>query len=127
MNYRHFSCYTGGSKFIELTEQEKRAVEIQANIDVEAHKLSKYYAHVLKDEETEIGLFNMICEEYSRKSKEQLEQLVRFDSETLYRYPLQKHREKYYQSLAKERCKRMDEEIYIQTHTHYKNYKDTGR
>lgn len=126
MKYRYFSKGEG-SIFNTLSGNVQRAIETQANIDVEAHKLSKYYGHVLKDDETETGLFNMICEEYSRKSEEDLKKLVVFDSRTLYYYPFKKDREEYYESLAKERAKRMDNDIYIQTHQHYKNFNDTGR
>jgi len=126
MKYRYFSKGEE-SIFNKLSGNVQRAIETQANIDVEAHKLSRYYGHVLKDNETETGLFNMICEEYSRKSEEDLKKLVAFDSRALYYYPLKKDREEYYESLAKERAKRMDDNIYIQTHQHYKNFKDTGR
>ena len=126
MKYRYFSKGEG-SIFNTLCGNVQRAIETQANIDVEAHKLSKYYGYVLKDDETETGLFNMICEEYSRKSEEDLKKLVEFDSRALYYYPFKKDREEYYESLAKERSKRMDNDIYIQTHQHYKNFKDTGR
>ena len=126
MKHRYFSKGEG-SIFNTLSGNVQRAIETQANIDVEAHKLSKYYGHVLKDDETETGLFNMICEEYSRKSEEDLKKLVAFDSRALYHYPFKKDREEYYESLAKERAKRMDNDIYIQTHQRYKNFNDTGR
>lgn len=126
MQYRYFSR-EGESIFKNLSGQVQRAIETQANIDVEAHKLSKYYGHVLKDDETETGLFNMICEEYARKSEEQLQRLIDFDSKALTYYPLKKDRDEYYESLAKERSKRMDKEIDFQTHKHFRNYNNTGR
>lgn len=121
MKYRHFSDEKE-SNFNKLSEDIKRAIETQANIDVEAHKLSRFYGHVLKDDETETGLFNMLCQEYTNKSEIELKKLVILESKALYYYPLKKERFEYYERLAKERAKTMDKDIYNQTYQHYKDF-----
>ena len=125
MKYRHFSCEKE-SNFSKLSGDVQRAIETQANIDVEAHKLSRFYGHVLKDDETETGLFNMICQEYAEKSDIELKKLVILDSKALYYYPMTKDRMGYYETLAKERAERMDNNIRAQTCMHFKDY-NTGR
>lgn len=126
MKYRHFSDEKG-SNFEKLSEDIKRAIETQANIDLQAHKLCKYYGHVLKDDETEEGLFKMICKEYAAKSEEELRKLVIVESRILYFYPLTKDRMEYYMTKAKERAETMDRDIDSQTRSNYKFNKDTGR
>ena len=121
MKYRHFHDEKG-SNFSKLSGDVKRAIETQANIDVEAHKLSRFYGHVLKDDETETGLFNMICKEYANKSDIELKKCVILESKYLYYYPLTKDRMEYYESLAKERAKTMDNNIYSQTYQHFKDF-----
>ena len=112
MKYRHFHDEKG-SNFNKLSGDIQRAIETQANIDVEAHKLSRFYGHVLKDDETETGLFRMICQEYADKSGIELKKLVILDSKALYYYPMTKDRMKYYESLAKERAIILDKKIYL--------------
>lgn len=121
MKYRHFSDEKG-SNFSKLSGDVKRAIETQANIDVEAHKLSRFYGHVLKDDETETGLFNMLCREYIDKSEIELKKLVILESKYLYYYPLTQDRFEYYEKLAQERAKIMDTNIYSQTYQHFKDY-----
>ena len=121
MKYRHFHDEKG-SNFSKLSGDVKRAIETQANIDVEAHKLSRFYGHVLKDDETETGLFNMICKEYANKSDIELKKCVILESKYLYYYPLTQDRMEYYESLAKERAKVMDNNIYSQTYQHFKDF-----
>ena len=53
MIYRHYLDFTKNSPFDKLSGDQKRAVETQANIDLEAHKLSKYYKRAIKEEEIE--------------------------------------------------------------------------
>ena len=121
MEYRHFHDEKE-SNFNKLSGDIQRAIETQANIDVQAHKFSHSYGHVLKDDETETGLFNMICQEYANKSNKELKKLVILDSKALYYYSMTKDRMKYYESLAKERAKKIDVTIQAQTHRNFKNY-----
>ena len=121
MEYRHFHDEKG-SNFSKLSGNIQRAIETQANIDVEAHKLSRFYGHVLKDDETETGLFNMLCKEYADKPEIELKKLAILDSKALYYYPMTKDRMEYYESLAKKRAKRMDANIYAQTYQHFKDF-----
>lgn len=123
MNYRHFSGNKGESKFIELTEEQKRAVETQANIDVEAHKLSRFYKPAMNEEGVEEQLFNMLCNEYASKPETELKRYVILDSKALYYYPLTENRHKYYMKLAEERAKKMDERIILEKQlSEFKNY-----
>ena len=126
MKYRHFSDEKG-SNFEKLSEDIQRAIETQANIDLQAYKLSKHYGHVIKDEETEDGLFRMLCKEYAEKSEKDLKKLVIMESRALYFYPLTKDRMEYYMTKAKERAETMDRDIDSQTRSNYKFNKDTGR
>ena len=93
MNYRHFSFLKKESKFIELSGDKQRAIETQANIAVEAHKISRYY-----------------------------KKYVILDSKALYYYPLTKDRYAYYEQLAKEKAKLMDNNIFIETQKHFKQF-----
>jgi len=107
MDYRHFSDEKG-SNFSKLSGDIQRAIETQANIDLQAYKLSKHYGHVIKDEETEDGLFRMLCKEYAEKSEKELKKLVIMESRALYFYPLTKDRFEYYERKARERAETMD-------------------
>lgn len=122
MNYRHFSDFERGSKFVELSGDQRRAIETQANIDVEAHKLSRFYKMAMQKEGIEQDLFNMLCDEYSNKSELEIKKMVILDSKALYYYPLTKDRHEYYMRLAEERAERMDKRIMYETKQHFRDY-----
>lgn len=122
MNYRHFSDFERGSKFVELSGDQRRAIETQANIDVEAHKLSRFYKMAMQKEGIEQDLFNMLCDEYSNKSELEIKKMVILDSKALYYYPLTKDRHEYYMRLAEERAERMDKRIMYETQQHFRDY-----
>lgn len=122
MEYRHFSGFDMNSNFEKLSGDKRRAIETQVNIDVEAHKLSKYYKSVMQKEGTEQNLFNILCDEYANKSEIEIKKLVILESKALYYYPLTKDRFKYYKDLAKQKAEVMDKNIFIQTKEHFKDF-----
>ena len=122
MDYRHFSGFDMNSNFEKLSGDKRRAIETQANIDLEAHKLSKYYKKAFQMEGTEEKLFNILCDQYANKSEIEIKKLVILDSKALYYYPLTKDRMNYYQNLAKEKAELMDNKIFIQTKEHFKSF-----
>ena len=122
MQYRHFSGFNKESNFEKLSGDKQRAIETQANIDVEAHKLSRYYKAATRYEETQEQLFNLLCDEYANKSESEIKKLVILDSKYLYYYPLTKDRMDYYQRLAKEQAQTMDRNIFIQTREHFTSF-----
>lgn len=122
MIYKHFLDFTKNSPFDKLSGDQKRAVETQANIDLEAHKLSRYYKKAIKDEEIENELFKALCKYYAKASENELKKMVILDSKALYYYPLTKNRIEYYEKLAKERADAMDRNIYAQTKLHFKDF-----
>ena len=122
MKYRHFSGFNKESNFEKLSGDKQRAIETQANIELEAHILSKYYKFAMKDVETQQDFFNLLCDEFSNKSEEEIKKFVILDSKALYYYPLTKNRFDYYQNLAEERAKRIDMEIFIQTNRHFATF-----
>ena len=122
MIYKHFLDFTKNSPFDKLSGDQKRAVETQANIDLEAHKLSRYYKKAIKDEEIENELFKALCKYYAKASENELKKMVILDSKALYYYPLTKSRIEYYEKLAKERADAMDRNIYAQTKLHFKDF-----
>ena len=121
MKYRHYSEYTKNSDFDKLSGDIRRAIETQANIDVEAHKLSRYYKPAMKDDEIEYELFKALCKQYSHQSEKELKKLVILDSKALYYYPLTKDRIEYYENLAKEKAEQIDRNIAAQMKINYKN------
>lgn len=122
MNYRHFSGFNKESNFEKLSGIEQRAIETQANIDLEVHKLSKYYKAAFKEENTEIELFNILCDEYSNKPRKEIKKFVLLDSKALYYYPLTEDRMNYYQRIAEEKVKTFDNNIFIQTCGKFKKF-----
>lgn len=122
MNYRHFSFLKKESKFIELSGDKQRAIETQANIAVEAHKMSRYYKKSMQDEELQQQFFDMLCDVYANKSEQEIKKYIILDSKALYCYPLTKDRYAYYDKLAEEKAKRMDNDIFIETQKHFKTF-----
>jgi chlorite dismutase len=122
MQYRHFSGFNKESNFEKLSGDKQRAIETQANIDVEAHKLSRYYKAAMRSEETQEQLFNLLCNEYANKSENEIKKLVILDSKYLYCYPLTKDRMNHYQKLAEEKAQLMDKNIFIQTRDHFTSF-----
>lgn len=122
MKYRYFSGFNENSNFMKLSGDIQRAIETQANIDLLANKMSKYYGKPIKGEEIEEGLFNEFCEQYALKSNEELKKLVILDSKILYLYPLTKDRMEYYKAKAKEKAELLDENVRIRVSKHYRNF-----
>lgn len=110
MEYRYFSGFSDNSKFETFPGHVKRAIETQANIDLEAHKLSKCHKHKIKNEEM---FFNNLCEKYAQKDEDEIKKLTILESKYLYIYPLDKDRMNFYQHQAEEQAKRMDREFNI--------------
>jgi hypothetical protein len=121
MIYRHYSD-NKNSPFGKLSGDIQRAIETQANIDVEAHKQSKYHGKAIKDEEIEFELFKALCKQYALKSEKELQRLVILDSKALYYYPLTKDRMAYYEKLAKEKADSMDRNIISRISKHFKDF-----
>lgn len=122
MRYRHFSGDWEGSKFGELAGNVQNAIEVQANIDLEANKLSKYYGKAIKGEEIETSLFNTFCEKYAQGDETKLKELVILESKALYMYPLTEERFAFYEKRAKIQAERMDNEVKRQVVSHYKQF-----
>lgn len=121
MIYRHYFD-NKNSPFGKLSGDIQRAIETQANIDVEAHKQSRYYNKSLKDEEIEIELFKALCKQYAKQSEKELKRLVILDSKALYYYPSTKERMLYYEKLAKDKAESMDRTIIARMSNHFKDY-----
>lgn len=127
MDYKHFSDEKG-SDFSKLSGDIQRAIETQANIDLQAYKLSKRYGHVIKDEETEENLFRKLCKKYAEKSEKDLKKLVIMESRALYFYPLTKDRLEYYEREARERAETMDMNVDNKMYNSFVAYsKNKGR
>ena len=122
MNYRHFSFLKKESKFIKLSGDKQRAIETQANIAVEAHKISRYYKKSMQNEELQQQFFDMLCDIYANKSEQEIKKYVILDSKALYYYPLTKDRYAYYDKLAEEKARKMDNDIFIETRKHFKQF-----
>lgn len=121
MIYRHYSD-NKNSPFGKLSGDIQRAIETQANIDVEAHKQSKYYYKAIKDEEIELELFKTLCKQYAKQSKKELKKLIILDSKALYYCPLTEDRMLYYERLAKEKAESMDRTIIFRMSKHFKDF-----
>lgn len=122
MKYMHFSFIKKESNFNILSGDKQRAIEMQANIVVEARRLSKYYGKAMLNEQTRQNFFDTLCDIYSNKSEEELKKYVILDSKALYYYPLTKDRYEYYEKLAKEKAERMDKNMQFFTKDHFKDF-----
>ena len=122
MEYRHFSGFNKESNFEKLSGDKQRAIETQVNIALEAHKRSRYYKKAMSDEQLQIDFFNMMCDIYANKSELEIKKFVILDSKALYYYPLTKDRFEYYDRLAEEKAKKMDNDIFMQTKQHFRNF-----
>lgn len=122
MKYRYFSGFDENSNFMKLSGNIQRAIETQANIDLLANKLSKYYNKSIQGEEAEEKAFNTFCEQYASKNEDELKKLVIIDSKILYFYPLTKDRMRYYETRAKEKAEILDKNVRIRVNKHYKDF-----
>lgn len=127
MKYRYFTGFNENSKFIKLSGDIQRAIETQANIDLLANKISKYYGKPIQDDEIEEKLFNEFCEQYASKDEKELKKLVILDSKILYLYPLTKDRIQYYEDKAKEKAEFLDTNVAIQIKNHFMTNKKGAR
>ena len=122
MKFRHFSGFNLNSNFEKLTGDIQRAIEMQANIDLMANKISKYYGKQIKGDKIEEQLFNEFCNLYANKDENTLKRLVISESKALYYYPLTKDRMNYYEQLAMEKASRLDKDVITQVQDHYKQF-----
>ena len=121
MEYRHFSGFDMHSNFENLAGHVQRAIETQANIDLEAYKQSQYNKKRVDSEDKEVELFNKICDEYANSSELKLKKLVILESRALYFYSLTEDRMNFYESQAMEMAKKMDESVVSGRNNRVKN------
>ena len=122
MEYMHFSFIKKESNFNTLSGDKQRAIETQANIAVEAHRLSKYYGKTMFDKEIRQKFFDMLCDIYANKPEKEIKKYIILDSKALYYYPLTKDRYEYYEKLAKEKAEKMDKNIQFFTKNHFSSF-----
>jgi len=122
MEYRYFSSHKKGTKFSTLSGDLRRAIETQANIDLEARKRSRYLGQSFQAKSVQDYFFNDKCEKYANSSEEELTKLKILDSKALYLFPLQKDRFAYWEKQAKEQAQRIDKNIEYQMAEHYMSY-----
>lgn len=120
MEYRHYTGFNKNSNFEKLSGDIQRAILTQANIELEARKLSKYFQKSFKDESIQEEFFNMTCDQYSNKDEKELKKLVIIDSKALYFHPLTKDRLNYYESQAELKAKQIDNDIQIRMGDHFR-------
>ena len=97
--------------FNDLPGHYKRAIIREANVIIEAKKLSKTYGKMFENEEFCKKEYNRLCESMSQ-NKETIEKLFRKDSEILYLYPLDKDRIKYFKEEVKDKARLYDYNFY---------------
>lgn len=122
MNYRHFSFLKKESKFAELSGDKQRAIETQANILIEARKMSRSFKDAMQDENIQQTMFDIACDIYANKSEQEIKKYVIFDSKALYYYPLTEDRHAYYEQLAKEKADLIDNKAFLEVLKHSKQF-----
>lgn len=122
MNYRHFSFSKKESKFAELSGDKQRAIETQANILIEARKISHSFKDAMQDENTQQTMFDIACDIYANKHEQEIKKYVIFDSKALYYYPLTKDRYAYYEQLAKEKADSIDNKVFLEALKYSKQF-----
>lgn len=126
MEYHYFSG-KHESKFRTLSGDLQRAIETQANIDLEARKISKYLGKSYVSPSVQDYFFNIQCEKYANSDEEKLKKLKILDSKALYYYPLTKDRMAYYQSRAEELSKSLDIDTKYRMAEHFKDFEKYER
>lgn len=122
MNYRHFSFSKKESKFAELSGDKQRAIETQANILIEARKISHSFKDAMQDDNIQQTMFDIVCDIYANKPEQEIKKYVIFDSKALYYYPLTKDRYAYYEQLAKEKADSIDNKVFLEALKYSKQF-----
>ncbi len=108
MEYLHYSNFCSHSPFSKLSGNYQRAIETQANIDLEARKVSKTYQKSFTSDAVQLNFFNKRCDYYAQKGPIELKRLAIFCSKAIYFFPLSTDRMTYYKNKAYQQSLRID-------------------
>lgn len=106
MQYRSYKADIK-SNFFNLPSNSKRAIEIQANIEVLGYQLSKTYGKKFEDNNNSQKKFEEICDKYAQDPSK-IKILTIKDSRVHYIYPYTEQREGYYLQQATEYALNLD-------------------
>lgn len=110
MEYRYFNGKKN-SNFRTLDRITQRAIETQANIDLEAQKRSKYLKRSYESESVQKYFFEDKCEKYAEADKDTLSRLRILESKALYLYPEKEKRFQYWETQAQFQAEQIDRKI----------------
>lgn len=110
MEYRYFNGKKNSS-FQTLDRITQRAIETQANIDLEAQKRSKYLKRSYESESVQKYFFEDKCEKYAEADKDTLSRLRILESKALYLYPEKEKRFQYWENQAQFQAEQIDRKI----------------